>query len=157
MLNEAKANRTEVALVLVDIDHFKKVNDTHGHIAGDQILKVAAELLRSNIRQENPVYRLGGEEFLILMNHLSRDPNKKMDSSEFHVAIYQVMERIRKSFATRELAAGTIQVPVTLSCGITFYAPTMNKSLDELMTEADQALYASKRNGRNLISVWPYI
>lgn len=155
--NESKTNQTELALIIVDLDHFKKINDTHGHLMGDQILKVAAEILRSNIRQENPVFRLGGEEFLILMNHLSRDPNKKMSEPEFHVAIYQVMDRIRKSFASRALVAGSAQVPVTVSSGITFYSPATAKSLEELISEADQALYASKHNGRNLISVWPYI
>lgn len=156
-MQAVKGAGEEFAAVLVDIDHFKKINDTFGHLFGDEILRITSELLQHSIRHEDTIFRYGGEEFLILFAKTSRDPNRKIDSGEFHYEIYRVLDRLRMAVEMRAFQCINQRVSVTMSFGLTFYQDGSRKTPQELIHEADQALYHSKNNGRNLISVFPYI
>lgn len=138
-----RAIRTEVptALALVDLDHFKSVNDTHGHQSGDVVLQSIAGILQSHVRPFDKVYRYGGEEFLICL------PNADMKQCA------RVLERLRKVI---EASPVTIKdgslLPVTASIGA---APmTKNRTVEQIIEKADQALYAAKEGGRNRVRVW---
>lgn len=123
-----------ISVIMVDLDRFKAVNDTHGHDLGDQVLKSAAYEMRRELRSIDAVYRLGGGEFLVLLPGVAPD-----------VACH-VAERLRNTIAVRPLAG----IPVTLSAG--FAAARGNACApDLLMRDADQALYAAKHAGRNRV------
>lgn len=125
------------ALVLADLDHFKRVNDTLGHEAGDRVLRVFADTLLKCVRQADHVARWGGEEFAILFAQ-STGPQ-----------VVEAINRTRAAFAEALLVSGT--APVTASFGIA--DSTMGPSLDEVMRIADDALYASKKNGRDRATI----
>ena len=132
-----------LSLLMLDIDHFKLVNDTHGHLTGDQILKGVASVLLRRIRSCDVAYRYGGEELAVLL------PGADI------AAAVATAERIRKTVhSTRFLSEKGTTVPVTLSAGVAQYEPNL-KSERELIERADQALYASKQNGRNRVTRWP--
>jgi diguanylate cyclase (GGDEF)-like protein len=130
-----------VSLVMVDVDHFKRVNDTHGHAAGDDVLRHVASLLRDGARTVDTVARLGGEEFAVLL------PNTEAPGAA------EVAERLRALVASRpvRVANGTL-LTVTASFGVAAYpAPTVQR--DAFVAAADAALYAAKRDGRNRVVV----
>jgi diguanylate cyclase (GGDEF)-like protein len=122
-----------VGLVMVDVDHFKRVNDTHGHDRGDRVLRELAERLVGNLRTSDVAYRVGGEEFVVLL------PGRDAEGAR------AVAERIRASVATVPLAG----LPVTVSAGVV--TGDGDASLEELMRAADVALYAAKAGGRDRV------
>jgi diguanylate cyclase (GGDEF)-like protein len=128
------------ALVLLDIDHFKKVNDTYGHQSGDEVLKHVASLLAGQVRTVDRVARHGGEEFAILMIETDRK------------AAVQGLHRLFALLAETpcDLPDKKISLPVTLSAGVAMM-PDDAASLKELVAEADKALYAAKKAGRNRV------
>lgn len=130
------------ALAIADLDHFKAVNDCHGHAAGDRVLAAAAELFASGLRAYDSVYRYGGEEFLFCL------PEAPLDVAR------QILERILCSLSARAipLAEGT-QLTITCSFGVAEITP--DATLDETLARADQALYAAKREGRARVCTWP--
>lgn len=129
------------ALVLCDIDHFKKVNDTHGHLSGDLILKGVAAVLRSGLRTGDLAFRYGGEELTVLMPGATQ------------AAAQQIAERLRKSIEKSAFHGEKGQVvPITISMGLAVYRAGLTG--EELISRADRALYASKHGGRNQITVW---
>lgn len=129
------------ALVLCDIDHFKNVNDTHGHLSGDLILKGVAAVLRSGLRTGDLAFRYGGEELTILMPGAT------------HTAAQQIAERLRKAIEKSAFLGEKGQVvPITISMGLALYKAGLTG--EELISRADRALYASKHGGRNQITVW---
>ena len=138
-----RAIRTEVptAVALVDLDHFKAVNDTHGHQAGDLVLQSIAGILQSHVRPFDKVYRYGGEEFLICL------PNADMTQCA------RVLERLRRVVEASPVPiTETTTLPVTASIGA---APmTKGRSVEQIIEKADQALYAAKQGGRNRVRVW---
>ncbi|KOF10298.1 hypothetical protein AC739_10700 [Planococcus glaciei] len=125
------------SLLILDIDHFKSINDSFGHQMGDQALKGLAETLQTLIRNTDYCFRYGGEEFILLLPDADR------------LAAYQVAEKIRKEVELTLLIPGRI---VTVSIGISEF-PTQTESLEELFRLADTALYQSKDEGRNRITV----
>lgn len=129
------ANKTnqKLSIIMIDVDHFTLVNNSHGHIVGDQILKQIAKKLKMNMLGTDSAGRYGGEEFLIIL------PDTDKDSA------YIVAERIRKSIQNHIFKQG---IKVTISGGIKEY---QNESLDTLIDEADKRLYQAKKNGRNQI------
>lgn len=135
--NALRANGP-LSVAFCDLDHFKKVNDTHGHQAGDRVLEAAARLLRAQTRDSDTVARYGGEEFIILL------PNTDAETAR------KVCERIVKAFAAAPHDIGTIKLPVTLSIGCATYMPDVPfANPAELVNAADLALYAAKHRGRN--------
>jgi len=126
--------------MILDIDHFKAVNDTYGHDAGDEVLKVFAQRMRNVVRQVDLVCRLGGEEFVIVM------PDTPIDVAS-HVA-----ERVRSTIELGPfpIAAGERAIPVTVSVGLANSHGDPNP--DHLFKRADRALYRSKNEGRNRVS-----
>ena len=129
----------KLAFVMLDIDHFKRVNDTYGHAAGDRVIKSLSRLLKQRLRSTDIIGRYGGEEFAIIMPETSL------------AAAMEVMEEVRQSFAALEHAAGAgaASFNVNLSAGIA--AVPKFESVGELREAADQMLYKAKRNGRNQI------
>jgi diguanylate cyclase (GGDEF)-like protein len=130
-----RATRTDgrLSVVLLDIDHFKRLNDTHGHVVGDAVLRQVAEALRECGREYDTVARYGGEEFAAVLPGCSSG------------LALQVAERLRSA-----IESAPTDVPVTASAGVATY-PYDGVDADGLLSAADQALYASKRAGRNQI------
>jgi diguanylate cyclase (GGDEF)-like protein len=121
-------------LILADIDHFKKVNDTHGHQTGDQVLTEMGRLLALTVEGKGHAYRYGGEEFAMLL------PNHTADEA------LSVAERFRRSAEASPLAG----LPITCSCGVAI-APAQATEEEAWLKKADDALYDAKNLGRNLV------
>ena len=125
-----------LSIILIDADHFKQINDQHGHPAGDAALKTIARACNESIRDTDVVGRFGGEEFIILLPHTTS------------TAAEIVAERIRKSMLRREISWQGQRFAVRLSCGIA-EAGVHADDFDALIAAADQALYSAKKRGRN--------
>ena len=139
MLGKAQAQERDMALMILDIDFFKAVNDTHGHDAGDAVLREFAGRLKRNIRGVDLACRFGGEEFVVLM------PDTDPEQAE------AVAERVRQAMAERPFEIGLARpLSVTISIGV-----ALNESLadtpESLLKRADVALYRAKREGRNRV------
>ncbi len=140
-LSRAARAQTELAIIDVDLDHFKLINDTHGHLIGDRVITEAGELLRANARVGDIVARTGGEEFSILA------PGSGVAGAQ-HLAL-----RIVEAFRRREFG-GALRIPVTASVGVVADTVTDESIAQDLLARADEALYAAKRSGRNRVVVW---
>ncbi len=124
---------------MLDVDHFKQFNDTHGHDAGDAVLREVAHVLKRHTRTEDIACRFGGEEFLMLL------PGCPMEDA------YQKAEAIREAIAQLRVSVGGAALSrITASLGIATY-PQHGEKLDELIRAADAALYKAKAAGRNQI------
>jgi len=126
------------AAILVDIDHFKGVNDSFGHEVGDHVLRQVAETIARQCRASDVVARTGGEEFLLILPETELEP------------ACVLAERIREAIGQRPLLVDFQRIPVTVSIGVACLNGTMN--LDELSQEANRALYLAKRGGRNRVA-----
>ncbi|HZG75752.1 MAG TPA: GGDEF domain-containing protein [Paenibacillus sp.] len=126
-----------LCLLLLDIDHFKHINDTHGHIAGDNMLIQLTRLIQQVVTRQMPLVRLGGEEFALLL------PDASLSEG------LQSAERIRKAVETARFESNGVPIPVTVSVGA---APYRGGSLGQLMEQADRALYRAKATGRNKVA-----
>lgn len=131
----AKFNRSGLYLLLLDIDHFKKINDNYGHLIGDDVLRDFSRQLDAGTRMSEPVYRYGGEEFIILLHAAN-----SQDAS-------QMAERIRASVAKTEINAAEHVIKITFSAGLTRVHE--NETLHDVLERADTALYYGKHTGRN--------
>ena len=139
MLGKAQSQDRDMALMILDIDHFKAVNDTHGHDIGDAVLKEFAARLKRNIRGVDLACRFGGEEFVVLM------PDTDYRQAEL------VAERVRQSIAERPFEVGAGRpLSVTVSAGVTLNE-TASDTPETLVKRADVALYRAKREGRNRV------
>lgn len=127
----------KIAVAMVDIDFFKKINDGYGHAAGDFVIKSVADIFSSELRKSDIVARYGGEEFCVIL--VIKDSS---DSVE-------VMEKLRKSVENHKFIYENEEIPVTISIGVTC---EMKKSFEESLKVADELLYASKENGRNRVT-----
>jgi len=130
-----------VALVLIDVDHFKRFNDSHGHLGGDDALRAVAATLRANVRAVDRVCRFGGEEFALVL------PTSDVETARV------TAERIRAGIAglAIELAGGET-ARVTVSLGVAVY-PGDGTTPEDLLGSADAALYQSKAQGRDRVTV----
>lgn len=137
----SRSGRHPFCLALLDLDHFKRVNDTHGHGVGDEVLRHFSAQARAGIREVDVLARWGGEEFLLLL--VDATP------AQAHLSI----ERIRLALAQSPLHAGALCLSVTFSAGLTRFEP--GTSLDACIERADRALYVAKRQGRNRTCVDP--
>jgi len=123
---------------IIDLDHFKVVNDTHGHVAGDEVLRQTAERIVEAVRPGDLVGRFGGEEFTVLLGRARADE------------AFVVAERIRVAVGTTPMTyGGTIAIPITCSIGISTVDPRAEVPLTEALSRADGALYLAKARGRN--------
>jgi diguanylate cyclase (GGDEF)-like protein len=141
-LARAARTQTPLALLAIDLDHFKQVNDTYGHLVGDQVIAGVGELLRANARQDDVVARTGGEEFTILA------PNTDMDGA------LQLAQRVVEAFRRRRFGEPTARVPVTVSIGVASDAVRDDGIGEALRARADEALYTAKRMGRDRVITW---
>ncbi len=139
VIEKAVSNNQKFSLLLIDIDFFKKINDTHGHQAGDKVLKEIGKIFRQNCRADDYVSRNGGEEFSILLENA---PNSKA---------IEIAERIRKIISEYEfeISYGR-KINVTISIGISSYPETVT-DITQIIERADDALYKAKHSGRNLV------
>ncbi len=137
----ARSHRDQrsVGLALLDIDHFKKVNDTYGHFAGDAVLRETAARLKSSMRAYDQVGRYGGEEFLVVL------PNCDMEQ-----AVQQAEQMRLKLQESKILADAGVEIPVTASFGVTI-TDLSDRDPDVFIRVADEALYKAKANGRNRV------
>ena len=127
----------KLSLLMIDIDHFKTVNDTHGHPAGDLVLSGIAKVFLSGVRQSDFVGRLGGEEFAILLTQTGIE--KAIAAGE----------KIRKSVEAAQISDKTVSICVTVSIGVSAYRKSLKP--EAMVSEADKALYLAKQNGRNQV------
>jgi diguanylate cyclase (GGDEF)-like protein len=135
-VNMFKRTATPVSMLLMDLDHFKKVNDRHGHAAGDQILKSVTEIINLRIRVTDSLYRIGGEEFVIVL-----------EGQDLHRAAH-LAEQLRTIVEANELVPDQA---VTISIGAAELR--VGETGNDWMHRADEALYRAKRSGRNAISI----
>jgi diguanylate cyclase (GGDEF)-like protein len=142
-LERAKRNRSPLTLVLADLDHFKRINDLHGHQVGDEVLTLVARELQKGLRRIDHVCRIGGEEFGLLLPDTSPD------------AAQEVLARLQAGLASVSLAPPEAPAPVkvTLSFGVVTF-PEGGTDAATLYRKADAMLYLSKRLGRNRCSFW---
>ncbi|WP_373063734.1 diguanylate cyclase [Gemmatimonas sp.] len=143
-LARAARTQTDVALIAIDLDFFKQVNDTHGHLVGDQVIAETGELLRASARTDDIVARTGGEEFMILA------PNTSAAGAQ-HLAL-----RVVEAFRRRTFAEPKAKVAVTVSVGVVSDTVPDESIAEALRARADEALYAAKRSGRNRVVLWSH-
>lgn len=139
-INRAPSLNAQFVLAIIDIDHFKKINDQYGHNAGDQALIGFIRTVAKNVRIADLFARLGGDEFVLLF------PNTELSSA------YKILERVRYELLTQPVLVGERSVSLTISVGLT-YLIGLTDTLDSLLERADQALYMAKNAGRNQICV----
>ncbi|MEF3280299.1 MAG: GGDEF domain-containing protein [Elusimicrobiota bacterium] len=135
----AKNFKHLLGLMMIDIDHFKNINDTYGHQAGDEVIKGVSAILKNCVYETDFVARYGGEEFAIIMPRAEREGSARK-------ANY-----IRESVENHKFKFGIIDLKVTISIGIAYY-PVDAISKEDLIQKADKALYYSKQNGRNRVT-----
>jgi two-component system cell cycle response regulator len=138
-LNRAQRQRVELSIALIDIDHFKSINDRFGHAGGDAVLCEVANRLQAALRPYDAVGRYGGEEFLVI------EPSCTLEHAG------RVAERLRHSLSDKPIQVGEIAIEVTACIGVATLAPAQPVSGDELIRIADAALYEAKRSGRNRV------
>lgn len=129
-----------VGIVMCDLDHFKVVNDTHGHLAGDEVLRVFAELLRTHARGSDIVCRFGGEEFVMFLPDMPP------------AVAYQRAEQLRTELAAKPITLGAAVIQVTASFGVAAF-PENGKTMDSLISAVDAAMYQAKEAGRDRVVV----
>lgn len=133
----------DIGVILFDIDHFKRVNDSFGHLAGDRTLKMVADVTSKSIRLTDYVGRWGGEEFLVVLP--STTPEKTLE----------VAERIRTEIASTPLITQKHEeIRVEVSVGVAHFATCEGMELDDLLQQADEALYQAKKSGRNRVCIY---
>jgi len=139
----AVRDKTPLALLMIDVDHFKNINDTFGHLIGDDCLKMIAETLHEMIRREcDCLSRYGGEEFCMLL------PNTRTQGA-LHLA-----ESIRLCVEKLKFSAEGASIPVTVSIGVVTEVPEKKEDQERFLNKADEALYISKQNGRNRVTIY---
>lgn len=139
MLSDATEKRIPYAMLMIDIDGFKRVNDTYGHLAGDAVLKAAAHAVKSSFSNDTDlVGRYGGEEIAILIGDISEEE------------IFSSAERLRHIIESTPVYYQEYTIYITVSIGIAYSPVGKNHSLENLLNQADKAMYQAKNNGRNL-------
>ncbi len=137
---QAQREEHPIGTIILDIDHFKKINDNHGHQIGDTVLVEVAQRLQGNLRPYDKIGRYGGEEFLIVLPKC--DPGTTQ----------QIAERIRRDVFKKGFRSKNGSINVTISLGCAVVEHTEDTSVEELLNRSDEALYKAKNNGRNRVS-----
>jgi diguanylate cyclase (GGDEF)-like protein len=141
-ITQAQRTSTTLAICMLDIDHFKQINDTYGHAVGDQTLRSVAGTCQRLLRPSDSIGRYGGEEFIILLTDINAE-------SGMHVT-----ERLRRAIELFPIEAGSISLNVTVSIGMTIIPPNDTLPVLTRIDQADQALYQAKQQGRNQVVLW---
>lgn len=141
----ARTRRTKgsLSLIMLDLDHFKQINDRNGHLAGDEVLKGVVAVVLTCLRKEDLLVRYGGEEFCILLHGVAIDRAAAM------------AERIREAVEKGSFSFNGRTLPVTVSIGVSTLSADGNEGVDKLVNRADEALYAAKKAGRNRVVAFP--
>ncbi|WLW64474.1 sensor domain-containing diguanylate cyclase [Achromobacter aegrifaciens] len=139
VLNAYAADGASVAVIAMDLDHFKRINDSFGHMTGDKVLIALTEVIRAGLRDQDRAFRVGGEEFIALL------PTGSAEKA------CEVAERLRTAVARRLMPDSVGRV--TISIGVALW-PQDGESASEVIRRADEALYASKQAGRNRVTLW---
>ncbi|PKM00028.1 MAG: hypothetical protein CVV16_15895, partial [Gammaproteobacteria bacterium HGW-Gammaproteobacteria-6] len=141
MLKHVQHDRQQLGLLILDIDHFKAINDNHGHLAGDDCLREVAKRIKSQLNDERSIVaRFSGEEFVIMA------PCNGWDDA------HKLAEHLRQQFAASPIACQGMSMTVSVSIGIHLTDPLMPQTLDRALTWADRALSAAKKAGRNTVA-----
>lgn len=136
----ARRYGSRLSLIMLDLDHFKDVNDTHGHQVGDDVLRATSEVLTASTRKTDVVARYGGEEFIVLLTETGPE------------GALEVAERIRRGVARAQVSKAKPDLRCTASLGVTTFRPTA--PVDKLVSEADEALYSAKHLGRDQVVLY---
>ncbi len=143
IIRQSKRTQTNLAVLFIDLDHFKEINDAHGHDVGDMVIKRFASYLKSTLRESDVIGRIGGEEFLVGL------PNLGMDDGQF------MAERLRNNIANEAIIVdATITLHITISIGLTIYHHTEEINIQNILKKADIALYNAKNSGRNKVCIY---
>ncbi len=140
-LDRSRREQVCTSLLMCDLDHFKSVNDTYGHLAGDDVLRETAKRLLASVRSYDFVGRYGGEEFLVVLNNCNP------------AYAFARAEEIRKAIAQTPVPSVSGPIPVSMSVGLLLSQDWGRLPVEELLQEADAALYAAKEAGRNCVKV----
>ena len=135
-IKECGRSKKSITVIMCDIDHFKKINDTYGHQTGDLVIKKVASTLKKHVRENDIIFRYGGEEFTIIMSD-TKPKNAKA-----------IIERLREKVE----GISDINIKVTMSFGI--YTSNATENMHVLIEKADQALYKAKNKGRNRVVIY---
>ncbi len=138
-LQLAERHHYELSVLMVDVDHFKKINDQYGHSAGDQVLQEIASTIEAVCRESDISFRYGGEEFVVLLRK----------TSEMGARI--IAERLRREINFLEIEKGTAKIRPSVSIGIGTRASGQKEHINDLFERADKALYRAKQAGRNCV------
>lgn len=139
-LAHASRHQQPLSLLMLDVDHFKRINDTHGHPAGDHVLQRLAATVMASLRTEDAFCRVGGEEFAVIMRDCTGQE------------AVQLAERLRVLVQNTRFVYGGNEIPVTLSLGVSSHDLSRHRTTASLVAEADRCLYEAKRGGRNRVS-----
>ncbi|MDQ7028395.1 MAG: diguanylate cyclase, partial [Ardenticatenia bacterium] len=134
-MERARRQRTGLAFAMIDLDHFREVNDTYGHPVGDRVLRTLSRVLLQNLRRTDIIGRYGGEEFAVIL----------LDTNGHYAA--RALDNVRRKFSRIKHRTGHLAFQITFSCGVAAFPE--HQELAELHTAADQALYEAKQRGRN--------
>jgi diguanylate cyclase (GGDEF)-like protein len=135
----ALRHRSELSVVMLDVDYFKNVNDRHGHSAGDIVLRRIAEVITDQLRTEDVLARYGGEEFLVLLRGIP------------HEGATSVAERVRVAVQNAQIRIGRVALRVTVSAGCASLSSCPSNAKEDLLAQVDERLYRAKHQGRNQV------
>ena len=138
-ISSAQRYKHETVIIILDIDEFKNINDTYGHLIGDQVLKQLSHLLVGNVREADTVFRYGGEEFIILA------PNITLEEG------FILAEKLRKLIAEKEFRSNLVTTHLTASFGLSLLDTDKDKGVEATLAKADKALYQAKKQGKNRV------
>ena len=139
LLPRCQFSKLPLAVIMIDIDDFKKINDSYGHLAGDQVLRAFSEQISQTLREDHPLCRLGGEEFVVIC-----------EQTELQDAV-RIAEGIRLTVASTPFSTPSGPVSVTCSLGVVSLSMSDVGTVNELLSRADERLYAAKTSGRNCV------
>ncbi len=139
ILEFGKDKKLDLTLIIFDLDDFKKINDTYGHIAGDKTLIYISKVFKSSLRSEVKTYRFGGEEFVVILNRIDINEAQK------------IANRILKTISDSKLIYKNSTINITMSGGLTEHQ--QNDTIDSIIDRADQALYEAKNSGKNRVVI----
>ena len=142
----AQRSEARVAVFFLDLDYFKQVNDTHGHKAGDQLLRLVATRLSNLLRADDSIARIGGDEFIILLPNIDNE-------NQTVVAAQKIINALAKPFSLLGLSTPSQIVQIGVSVGIAIY-PDHGEAPNDVISHADMAMYAAKRKGRNCYAIY---